>query len=66
MWSGCAEKGEPSYFGELYDRNIQQALNYLRATDPEFYRVEKSYVGATDCMDALAQEYRGVSTYNSP
>ena len=59
------KKGEPSYFGELYDRNIQQALNYLRATDPEFYRVEKSYVGATDCMDALAQEYRGVSTYNS-
>lgn len=59
------KKGDSAYFGELYDRDIQQALNYLRATDPEFYRVEKSYVGATACMDSLAQEYRGISTYNS-
>ena len=59
------KKGDSSYFGELYSRDIRQALNYLRATDPEFYRVEKTYVGATACMDSLAQEYRGISTYNS-
>lgn len=59
------KKGDPAYFGELYNRDIQQALNYLKATDPEFYRVEKAYVGATACMDSLAQEYRGISTYNS-
>lgn len=59
------KKGDPEYFGELYSRDIQQALNYVRATDPEFCRVEKAYVGATACMDSLAQEYRGISTYNS-
>lgn len=59
------KKGDPAYFGELYSTNIQRALNYLKATDPEFYRVEKSYVGATACMDSLAQGYRGISTYNS-
>ena len=27
------KKGDPEYFGELYSRDIQQALNYVRATD---------------------------------
>lgn len=53
------------YFTELYRQDLQDALNYLKETDPEFYRVEKDYSSATYTMDALAQGYRGISTYNS-
>ena len=54
-----------TYFTELYRQDIQDALNYLRETDPEFYRVEKDYSSATYTMDSLAQGYRGIGTYNS-
>ena len=54
-----------TYFTELYRQDIQDALNYLKETDPQFYRVEKDYASATCTMDALAQGYRGISTYNS-
>lgn len=54
-----------TYFTELYRQDLQDALNYLKETDPEFYRVEKDYSSATYTMDSLAQGYRGISTYNS-
>lgn len=53
------------YFDRLYSEDIQDALTYLKETDPTFYRVEKDFESATYCMDALAQNYRGISTYNS-
>lgn len=56
---------DSSYFTELYQEDIQDALAYLRETDDSFYRVEKDFESATFCMDALAQNYRGISTYNS-
>lgn len=58
------EKGS-DYFDKLYSDDIQDALHYLKDTDPSFYRVEKDFESATYCMDALAQNYRGISTYNS-
>lgn len=54
-----------SYFSELYLEDIQDALAWLRETDDSFYRVEKDFNSVTYCMDALAQDYRGISTYNS-
>ncbi|MDO5134832.1 MAG: YfhO family protein [Eubacteriales bacterium] len=53
------------YFRELYSEDIQRALDYLEETDPSFYRVEKDFSSATVSMDAQAQGYRGISTYNS-
>lgn len=53
------------YFRELYRQDIQDALQYLKDTDKEFYRVEKNYSSATDALDSQAQGYRGISTYNS-
>lgn len=35
-----------TYFTELYRQDLQDALNYLKETDPEFYRVEKDYSSA--------------------
>lgn len=54
-----------TYFRELYSQDIQDALAYLKETDPQFYRVEKDFSSATISMDSLAQGYRGISTYNS-
>ena len=54
-----------TYYREMYDQDIQNALKYLEETDPEFYRVEKDFSSGTVSMDAQAQGYRGISTYNS-
>lgn len=54
-----------TYYRELYSQDVQNALEYLRETDSEFYRVEKDYSSGTISMDSLAQNYRGISTYNS-
>ena len=54
-----------TYYRELYSQDVQDALAYLKETDPEFYRVEKDYSAGTISMDSLAQNYRGISTYNS-
>lgn len=59
------EKEDPQYFDGLYGDSIQQALAYLRETDKSFYRVEKDYEAGTTCMDGMASDYRGISTYNS-
>ena len=54
-----------TYYRELYSQDVQDALAYLKENDPEFYRVEKDYSAGTISMDSLAQNYRGISTYNS-
>ena len=61
------EKAPSEYMEELYSESLQEALDYLEKTDDSFYRVEKDYnVGsATDCLNALAQNYAGITTYNS-
>lgn len=61
------EKAPSSYMDEMYDESLQAALQYLEETDLSFYRVEKDYnVGtASDCLNALAQDYNGISSYNS-
>ena len=54
-----------TYYREMYDQDIQNALKYLEETDTEFYRVEKDFSSGTVSMDSQAQGYRGISTYNS-
>lgn len=56
---------DASYWGGLYNPNVAAALDYLENTDTSLYRVEKDYYSGSFCMDALAQNYRGISTYNS-
>lgn len=45
-----------------YNDRTVDALAYLRARDPAFYRVEKTYNSVSLC-DALAQGYMGVKSY---
>ena len=58
-------KGDGPFFDHLYGRDITAALAYLHSIDDSFYRIEQTYEGATHCMDSLAQNRFGVSTYNS-
>ncbi len=59
------QKSDAEYFEQLYGADVTEALDYLRENDETFYRVEKDYDAGSYCMDALAQNYFGVSTYNS-
>lgn len=52
------------YFSSLYDEDTEEALDFLKSSDSEYYRTEKTY-GATISMDSLVQGYHPVSTYNS-
>ncbi len=58
-------KNNAQYFGDLYDPDVQKALDWLKKRDSQFYRVEKDFDAGSICMDSLSQGYRGVSTYNS-
>lgn len=61
-------KKEPDdYFAALYDEDVSDALAWLQENDRSFYRVEKDYtVGSRiSSLNALAQNYMPVSTYNS-
>ena len=40
-------------------------LNYVEETDPEFARLEKTTGPGSYCLESCAQDYRGISTYNS-
>lgn len=61
------DKAPSPYFDELYDPSIQEALAFIRNHDDSFYRVEKDYTTGinTSCLNGMAQNYNGVSTYNS-
>ena len=56
---------DPEYWGGLYNPNVAEAVNYLKEMDPSLHRTEKDYYSGSFCMDGLAQNYRGISTYNS-
>ena len=61
------EKEPSAYFDELYDESIEDALYLIEEQDNSFYRVEKDYTTgtSTSCLNNMAQNYKGVSTYNS-
>ena len=59
------KKDDAVYFDRLYGNDITSAIAYLNSIDNSFYRVENTDAGVTRCMDSLAQNYFGVSTYNS-
>lgn len=61
------EKAPSEYFDEMYAEDISDALTWLAETDDSFYRVEKDYtIGSRiSSLNALAQNYMPVSTYNS-
>ena len=53
------------FFREMYRADLGQCLDYLEQKDQSFYRVEKDYISGTVAMDASAQGYNGISSYNS-
>lgn len=59
------KKDDAGYYEETYHSSVNRALAWLKAEDNTFYRVEKDFDTASGCMDGLAQNYSGVSTYNS-
>ena len=61
------EKAPSEYFDAMYDADVSDALAWLSQNDDSFYRVEKDYtVGSRiSSLNALAQNYMPVSTYNS-
>ena len=61
-----AEMNKPQdFFREMYRADLGQCLDYLEQKDQSFYRVEKDYISGTVAMDASAQGYNGISSYNS-
>ena len=58
-------KKNTEYYEETYHSDVDRALDWLENSDPSFYRVEKDYFTASSCFDTLAQDYRGISAYNS-
>lgn len=58
-------KVHPVYYEETYHSSTNDALLWLEEYDNSFYRVEKDYFSASSCLDSQAQDYRGISAYNS-
>lgn len=58
-------KQDPAYFDYLYGEDMQDLQSYLSKNDPYFYRLEKTMADVSLCMESCAQNYRGVSVYNS-
>ena len=58
-------KKNADYYEGTYHSGVDAALDWLEANDTTFYRVEKDYFTASSCFDTLAQDYRGISAYNS-
>lgn len=58
-------KNHPVYYSETYHSYTNEALSWLEEYDDTFYRVEKDYFSAASCLDSQAQDYRGISAYNS-
>ncbi|MBQ0058786.1 MAG: YfhO family protein, partial [Lachnospiraceae bacterium] len=55
---------DDEYFEDVEDPDTLEALAMIQAEDAGLYRIEKMY-GASFCVDAMYQNYQGVSTYNS-
>ena len=59
------KKTDNNYFAETYHGDTTKALEWIHENDDGFYRIEKDYSNAGYYMESLAQNYRGISTYNS-
>lgn len=59
------KKTDRNYFEETYHGDTGKALEWIHENDDGFYRIEKDYSNAGYYMESLAQNYRGISTYNS-
>ena len=64
-YRGTVNKTDTGYFEETYHGDTTKALEWVASQDQSFYRLEKDYSNAAYYMESLAQDYRGVSTYNS-
>ena len=64
-YRNTVEKTDTGYFTETYHGDTTKALDWVASQDQSFYRLEKDYSNAAYYMESLAQDYRGVSTYNS-
>ena len=55
---------EGDYVNELYRSDVPDALAWIKEQEPQYARIEKmDYF--TFSVDAMVQDYRGVSAYNS-
>lgn len=59
------KKNDVGYFDATYHSSVNEALDWIAGQEDSFYRVEKDFHTASGCMDAMIQDYDGVSTYNS-
>jgi len=59
------KKSDANYFENTYVSNTNRALAYLAEEDGGFCRIEKDFETASNYLEALAQHYHGVSTYDA-
>jgi len=55
---------EGDYVEELYRSDVPDALAWIKEQEPQYARIEKMEY-FTFAVDAMVQDYRGVSAYNS-
>lgn len=48
-----------------YGADTMVALDYIKRSDPSFYRIEKTYTEMSGTGDSLYQDFSGVTSYNS-
>lgn len=54
-----------TYVSNVYNKDINDAVNYLKQNDHTFFRLEKTFTsGPHNMMDPLIQNYYGINTYN--
>ncbi len=55
-----------TYVSNVYNKNVNDAINYLKQNDHTFFRLEKTFTSRPyNMMDPLIQNYYGINTYNS-
>lgn len=59
-------KTNGNYISEVYNKDVKNAVSYLKQNDPTFFRLEKTFTSRPfNRMDPLTQNYYGINTYNS-
>ena len=48
-----------------YGADTMVAIDYIKQSDPAFYRIEKTYTEMSGTGDSLYQDFSGVTSYNS-
>jgi len=56
---------DSGYFEDVYGENDRALDEYLSENETQYYRLEKTFYAGSETMDALLQDYRGISGYNS-